>query len=116
MMHETDESRRCDESRSDDDSARALDWSPDHRMLVEIRDTLYEGSWEDFLHDLRAKADRRPRVFDTTPDSPQMQETVADHLRLIEQIRNWEDRTGAPTGPDGPPANSDSGSQSDRHI
>ena len=27
----------------------------EHRMLLRMRDTLYEGSWDDFAHDLRAK-------------------------------------------------------------
>ncbi len=66
----------------------------DHRMLLEIRDTLYEGSWDDFLRDLKAKAQSRPRVFDTVPDSPRIKETIAGHVKMIEQMRDWERKNG----------------------
>ncbi|MCH7631657.1 MAG: hypothetical protein IIB59_00465 [Planctomycetes bacterium] len=66
----------------------------DHRMLLEIRDTLYEGSWDDFLHDLKAKAQSRPRVFDTVPDSSRIKETIASHVTMIEQMRDWERQNG----------------------
>ena len=72
----------------------AFPLTADHRMLLEIRDTLYEGNWGDFLHDLRAKAQSRPRVFDTVPDSPQIKQTIAGHVEMIEQMRDWERENG----------------------
>jgi hypothetical protein len=68
--------------------------TPDHRMLLQVRDTLYEGSWEDFLHDLRAKYDNRPHVYDITPPSPDMKNTIATHIGMIEAMRDWEFQHG----------------------
>ena len=62
----------------------------DHRMLLQIRDTLYEGSWEDFVHDLRARAEGRPHVFELVPVSEQMLSTIASHLAMIEVMQSWE--------------------------
>ena len=59
-------------------------------MLLQIRDTLYEGSWEDFVSDLRSRAEGRPHVFDTTPDSHSMRATIAHHLEFIAQMQVWE--------------------------
>lgn len=62
----------------------------EHRMLLQIRDTLYEGSWEDFVCDLRARAGGRPHVFETVPDSSAMKAAIENHLTLIEAMRAWE--------------------------
>ena len=64
-------------------------------MLLDIRDTLYEGSWEDFERDLQARRRSQPHVFDTVPDSPNMDETIRNHLVLIEEMRDWERLNGA---------------------
>jgi hypothetical protein len=66
----------------------------EHRMLLRVRDTLYEGSWEDFIRDLRARSQGRPHVFETIPTSPHMTRTIANHLELIEQMAEWEARAG----------------------
>ncbi len=62
----------------------------DQRMLLRIRDTLYEGSWEDFVHDLRARAEGRPHVFEIVPASERMKATITGHLAMIEQMQSWE--------------------------
>jgi len=62
----------------------------EQRMLLQIRDTLYEGSWEDFITDLRAQADGRPHVFDTVPVSVSLKTTIAHHLELISAMQAWE--------------------------
>ena len=72
----------------------------DHRMLLRIRDTLYEGSWEDFVHDLRARLQGEPHVFETVPVSEAMRSTIADHLRLIDEMWVWERAQGATLSPD----------------
>jgi len=59
-------------------------------MLLEIRDTLYEGSWEDFIKDLEARAAGRPHVFELVPASDSMKATIAGHLRMISDMREWE--------------------------
>ena len=50
--------------------------SETHRMLLRMRDTLYEGSWEDFARDLRARAEDMPHIFETVPTSQQMKATI----------------------------------------
>ena len=67
-----------------------LELTADHRMLLQMRDTLYEGDWSDFVRDLRARAQDRPHVFDTIPDTPGMKDTIAYHLALIDQMQAWE--------------------------
>lgn len=67
-----------------------FDLTAEHRMLLRIRDTLYEGSWEDFVEDLRSRAEDRAHVFETVPASPEMKTTIATHLRMIEAMEKWE--------------------------
>jgi len=76
-----------------------LSLTPEERMLVQIRDTLYEGNWDDFLYDLRARAADRPHVFQIGPDSPQMKATVASHIQLIQRMREWESENGRRLAP-----------------
>jgi hypothetical protein len=75
-------------------ASEALVLTEEHRMLLTIRDTLYEGSWADFAADLEARRRAEPHVFETIPDSPQLLVTIGNHLALIEQMRAWEKRTG----------------------
>jgi hypothetical protein len=71
-----------------------IELTADHRMLLEIRDTLYEGSWDDFVVDLQARAASRPHVFETVPTSPEMKATIANHLAMIERMKRWETEHG----------------------
>jgi hypothetical protein len=66
----------------------------EERMLVTIRDTLYEGSWDDFLNDLRDRLADRPYVFDTVPASPRTRQTIGHHIELIERLAAWERQAG----------------------
>jgi len=72
----------------------ATSLSSEQRMLVKIRDTLYEGSWEDFANDLRDRLAGRPHVFETMPASPRLRETIGHHLTLIEEMARWEQASG----------------------
>ncbi len=67
-----------------------FDLTPEHQMLLRMRDTLYEGSWDDFMLDLRARQDGQPHVFDTVPETPGMTATITRHLELIEEMHAWE--------------------------
>ena len=78
----------------DSASADELRLTDTHRMLLAMRDTLYEGSWADFVRDLRARIESRPYVFNTVPTSPAMEQTIATHLEMIEEMRHWEDERG----------------------
>ena len=82
------------------DSVDPFRLSDDHRMLLRIRDTLYEGSWADFIHDLRARAEGRPHVFELVPPSPRMKATIAAHLLMIEDMKAWEASRRRPLHPD----------------
>ncbi len=73
-----------------------IELTGEQRMLLQIRDTLYEGSWEDFVTDLRRRADGRPHVFETVALSPAMKATIAQHLGLIAQMQAWEHDLGHP--------------------
>jgi hypothetical protein len=68
--------------------------TPEQRMLINIRDTLYEGSWDDFAHDLEARLDSRSPVFDIVPASDRLKDTIRSHLMLIERLRAWEQKHG----------------------
>ncbi len=62
----------------------------EQRMLVDLRDVLYEGRWADFRLDLTARRDSRPHVFDTVPECLRLDEIISRHLRVIEELENWE--------------------------
>lgn len=66
----------------------------EQRMLIDLRDILYEGSWTDFRQDLEARREERPHVFDTVPESSRMRETIDRHLRLIDELERWEQQHG----------------------
>jgi hypothetical protein len=66
--------------------------TPEQQMLVDLRDILYEGSWEDFRSDLKARRESRPHVFDVVPPSPRLKETIDRHLRVIDELDRWERR------------------------
>lgn len=64
----------------------------EQRMLLQVRDTLYEGVWEDFITDLRARSEGRPHLFITVPPTPEMKAVIARHLSLINDMAAWERR------------------------
>ncbi len=72
----------------------------EQRMLVRMRDTLYEGNWDDFARDLEARASGGRHVFETVPTSPAMKNTIAHHLSLISEMAGWEERFGETLSPD----------------
>jgi len=72
----------------------------EHRMLLRMRDTLYEGNWGDFTRDLEARASGQPHVFETVPDNRAMRDTIIRHLGLIAEMARWEERFGRPLTPD----------------
>ena len=75
--------------------------TPEHEMLLQMRDTLYEGSWADFVRDLQARAAGQPHVFDTIPETPGLRDTVVRHLELIKTMQAWETEHGVMLKPKG---------------
>ncbi len=71
-------------------SVPPLELSAEQRMLLEMRDTLYEGSWSDFVRDLEARLNGQPHVFEVVPDAPHFAETIRNHLRIIGELQAWE--------------------------
>ncbi len=63
-------------------------------MLLQMRETLYEGEWEDFVRDLRARLAEKPYVFETVAPSAQVRGIIETHLVMIREMREWEDSTG----------------------
>ena len=66
----------------------------EERMLLEIRDQLYGGSWDAFLEDLTARLEDRPHVFEVGPPSPRLEDTIQRHLRLIRRMKQQGDPAG----------------------
>jgi hypothetical protein len=62
----------------------------DHRMLLTLREELYDGSWQAMLQDLRDRLEGRPHVFEWTPPDARMRQTLTNHMKLIEQMRKAE--------------------------
>lgn len=63
-------------------------------MLVTLCRELYEGSWADFCQDLRDRLDGKPHVFETTPPSDYMKETIQRHLALIDRLEKLKPADG----------------------
>jgi len=68
--------------------------SDEERMLVRVRDELYEGSWDQFVADLKARLSGRPHVFEIGPVTDRLTEKINDHLRIIKRLRTIETRSG----------------------
>lgn len=64
----------------------------EERMLVRLREELYEGSWDHFVQDLEDRLAGRPHVFEVGAASARLQDTIREHLRLIRRLREWEQR------------------------
>lgn len=61
--------------------------SPEERILVQLRDELYEGSWDEMLRDLEARRDGRPYIF-------KMASRVGDDIERIGRLRQTEAQYG----------------------
>jgi hypothetical protein len=68
--------------------------TPEHRMLLRMRETLYEGDWADFVRDLEARLAEKPYVFETVAPSAQVRVIIETHLRMIREMSEWEGSTG----------------------
>jgi hypothetical protein len=56
---------------------------PHERVLIELRDQLYEGSWDRVLSDLRARQRGDPYVF-------KLSRTIARDIGAIERLQRYE--------------------------
>jgi hypothetical protein len=59
----------------------------EERLLVAIRDELYEGSWDDLVADLEARKGRKPHVF-------KLATRLEEDLARVEKLRAFERERG----------------------
>jgi hypothetical protein len=64
-----------------------LKLSDEERVLVQLRDELYEGSWEEMQRDLEARRDGKPYVF-------KLASRVGEDLDRIARLRQTEAQYG----------------------
>lgn len=81
MTHVTSEETR-DRLR-----AYAESLTKDERVLLLVRDELYEGSWDELADDLQARRNTKPCVF-------KLRERIEDDLGRIERLRAFEQEQG----------------------
>lgn len=65
------------------------------RLLVELRDWLYDGSWEAMAADLAARLAGRPFLFELAadlPDEPSRSARIAEDLKRIGRLSAMERR------------------------
>ena len=67
-------------------------------MLLRLRDELYEGRWDLFISDLEARLAGDPHLFEIGPPTGRLRDTIAAHLRLIEELRAMEVDLGIDLG------------------
>ncbi len=58
---------------------------PYERMLVDLKDLLYEGSWDRVLSDLRAARENRPYVY-------RLSNAIERDLKAIERMKSYEEK------------------------
>lgn len=63
----------------------------EERVLVLLRDQLYDGSWDDLELDLRARKERKPSVF-------KLNTRIEEDLERIAKLRGYEQTRGIDLG------------------
>ena len=77
--------------------------SEEERMLILLREELYEGSWEAMLSDLRNRLEGRPYII-------KLATRIHDDISRIEQLRAFEEEHATNLGDYvSPPASDESG-------
>ena len=83
LSHETESQRPADDRQR----AFAESLTKEERLLVSIRDVLYEGSWDDLLEDLENRKDRKPFVF-------KLASRIEEDKSRVEKLRAFEREHG----------------------
>jgi hypothetical protein len=60
---------------------------PYERVLVDLKDQLYEGSWERILSDLKARLENKPYIY-------KLSQTISRDIAAIERMKAFEMRHG----------------------
>jgi hypothetical protein len=58
---------------------------PFEQVLVDLKDLLYEGSWDRVLADLRAAKENRPHVY-------RLSNAIERDLKAIERMKAYEEK------------------------
>ncbi|HEU4339555.1 MAG TPA: hypothetical protein VFS19_05765 [Planctomycetota bacterium] len=61
----------------------AAQLSGDERMLVSLRDELYEGSWDQMLKDLKDRLEGKPYIF-------KLVNRISADIQRIDKLREYE--------------------------
>jgi len=61
----------------------AASLTPDERMLVTMRDELYDGSWDHMLKDLKDRLKGKPYIF-------KLVNRIQDDIQRIEKLGDYE--------------------------
>jgi hypothetical protein len=65
--------------------------SPEEKMLVMLREELYEGSWDDMIADLRNRLEGKPYIF-------KLASRIEADLERIERLKNYEEKNNVNLG------------------
>lgn len=58
---------------------------PYERVLIDLKEQLYEGSWERILQDLRARQEGKPYIF-------KLSKAILRDIDAIERLKAYEER------------------------
>ncbi len=61
--------------------------SSGERLLITLRDELYEGSWDKMLQDLEDRLDKRPYIF-------KLSSRIESDMAVIKRMSIYEDEHG----------------------
>jgi len=56
---------------------------PYERVLLDLKDQLYEGSWERILEDLQSRLDNKPYMY-------KLSQTISRDVAAIERMKSYE--------------------------
>jgi hypothetical protein len=56
---------------------------PCERVLIDLKEQLYEGSWERMLEDLKARLENRPYIY-------KLSQAISRDLAAIERMKSYE--------------------------
>lgn len=75
------------EQTPDKDAARRIveSLNDDDRILITLRDEIFDGSWEKFLEDLEDRLKGRPYIF-------KLVSRIQDDIERIHKLREYEQR------------------------
>lgn len=60
---------------------------PEEKMLVQLREELYQGNWKNFLKDLKDRLKDRPYIF-------KLANRIEEDIERIEKLQAYELKTG----------------------